>query len=216
MGDKYLEQIKMQYDHSRGGYPSGSELMQYLSERKDLSKEYYKFLEELGIGRHDIITEIDKGPLDSVILFNSIKDKVLVEISNNAYDIKSNNIEKIQSSLILSNKGIVLTNDRYKDYDLSYILDTVIKEGNLDINNSNLYARMFYDNIDLYLGAFGNRLDIDKTTKIEKLKYMRDKVKLLYSMDLDLCERTTSDGYQVVLHNPLVKSLKSVDKMGII
>ena len=211
--DRYLEKIRLYYSRSNGGYPSDSELSRFISERRNMAKEYYKLLESFGMGRNGIVTEIDKGCLDSVLFSSDISNMVFVEISENAYSIKNNHILRIPSSLRLNrDNNIVLTNDHYCDYDLTYLLDTVIREGDFDINNSNLYARMFYSNIDLYLGAFGNSLDIDKIAKIEKLKYLRDKVKSLYSVDLELYDKRDSDGYQVVLHNPLVKSIKSVDK----
>ena len=217
MKDIYLEKIERLYINANGKAPSDNELMRYIDERKDISKEYYKSLEQLGIGRNGIITELDKGCLDSIILFNDINDTVLIEISDYAYSINDNRIKKLQSSLRLNDsKEVVLTNEHYKDYNLSHILDTVIVEGNIDINNSNLYAKMFYDNIDLYLGTFGTNIDIDKLSKIEKLKYIRNKTKLLYDIDLDICEKKNNDSYQVVLHNPLVKSIKSVDKRRII
>ena len=213
MRDIYLEKIKSAYIHANGGYPSDSQLSKFIYERKELSKKYYGLLEELGIGRNGIITELDKGCLDSILVSNDIHNMVLVEISENAFNIKGSHILRIPSSLKLDrNQRIVLTNDNYSDYDLSHLLDTVIVEGNIDINNSNLYAKMFSDNIDLYLGSFGNSLDVDRLAKIEKLKYVRDKVKSLYGIDLDVHDERDGDSYKFVMHNPLVKSIKSVDK----
>ena len=46
MRDIYLEKIKSAYIHANGGYPSDSQLSNFIYERKELSKKYYFLLLE--------------------------------------------------------------------------------------------------------------------------------------------------------------------------
>ena len=200
--DKYYLKLEKEYIHATGSYPTAGDLSNYIYEKKEKELEFIKSLKDLGLFNNHIITELDKGVLDTI--FNSYVKKeedILIEISEYSYTFSNNKINKITGSLDLNkNNEIYLKNADKKRDSLGFLLESVLKEGDLDVKNFPLYAKMYYDNINLYIGIIGEHSDKNKKQKINELLYLKEKVLSLSNINLNLYTNDTNEMYQRILY----------------
>lgn len=200
--DKYYKKLERDYISATGQYPTIGDVSNYVYEKEERNLLFLQSLEELGAFTNHIITELDKGCLDTLFKnYNRKKDDILIEISEYGYTFFDKNINIISGNLHLSKKNeIQLKNYTKKRDSLGFILDSVVKEGNLYKSEAPLYAKMYYDHINLYVGIIGGQLDKDKTEKVNELLYLKEKVLSLSNIDLQLYEKDSNEMYQKILY----------------
>lgn len=201
--DKYLLNLETEYVRKNGFFPTIGNLSDYIYERKEIGKEYIKTLGDLGLFENKIIAELDKGCLDTIFNFIDNKEEhILIEISENAYTFTEKKLNTINGHIILNE-----SNELYLPYsnfqlELGIIIDSFMKEGFLNVNDFRTYAKMYSDGKDLYVGCYGQNKERDRTENLAKLKYLKEMVKELSNVELELIEKNTKENYQYVLHKP--------------
>lgn len=201
--DKYLLNLETEYIRKTGSFPTIGNLSDYVYERKEMGKEYIKTLGDLGLFENKIIAELDKGCLDT--LFNSMNNKenhILMEISDNAYTFTEKNLNAINGHIILNKYNELYVLDSNFQLELGIIIDSFIKEGSLKVNDFRTYAKMYSDEKDLYVGCYGQNKERDRKENLAKLKRLKEMVKELSNIELELIEKNTKENYQNVLHKP--------------
>lgn len=205
--DKYYLKLEREYIHATGSYPTARNISDYIYERGEKVQEFIKSLEELGLFNNNIITELDKGCLDTIFNnYNKREEDVLIEISEYGYTFFNDTIHVISGNLDLNKKNEIRLNNCSKKRDsLGFLLDSVIKEGELDARKFPLYAKMYYDDINLYIGIIGGHLDKNKNQKINELLYLKEKVLSLSNINLQLYENDSNEMYQRILYYKKIK-----------
>ena len=140
-----------------------TEFNEWLSERKKISKEYLKVLEEIGIDCHSPLTaEIGKGPYDTV---TSEKETTL--ITPYIYGLKKFKKNKI----IKGNIKIEINNKNFIQY------NSLITENPYTSSTITEWEHLFHNKYyTVSLGVYGKVYDKDRIEKIKQLKQLKQRL----------------------------------------
>lgn len=197
--DKYYKKIEREYMSATGMVPTTLELSEFFYKRKQIGSSLHPFLIDLGWGVHGIYTEIGKGNVDTLLPIDT--NLSLVEITPYTDTFLKDRITLVDGMLRLDRDNNVKIDSLFKkNYNVKSILSSVFIEGDEYFNNVGLYSKMYYDDMELFLGMIGSKNDNNYKSRIDHLERIKNLIEKSSHKKLEIYSNDTDETYQKVLY----------------
>lgn len=179
MGEKYLEQLALQYEQATGDKVKFSDKIvfsndfyNWISDRSNDGLKYLKMLEYLRIDYEEDLLEVGKGKLDTLVKgdYGSI---ILTPYFDSFY--KTDHRRIICGDLFVgkdNNHGTINTKISSPRISLKDF-NKVATHNPYDLDGILAWSNLFSSNNQVILGMFGNLEDLDYNKKIEVLENIK-------------------------------------------